>query len=69
MTAKKVRRGPRTLYPKKDRTRSIHVQMPPRLHNLLDKNLKRTKVRAGDFMCALIEKYGDEIELTPTLGE
>jgi len=60
-------RGPETLYPFKDRARSIHVQMPDRLHTLLAESITRLRVRPGDLFCALLERYGKSIKVRGTM--
>ena len=61
-------RGPATLYPNKDRERSIHVQMPDALHEVLARNIARTRVRPGDLFCRLLERYGDVVKVAPTMS-
>ena len=57
----KGRPGPITRYRDKVRT-PLPIQLPAELHVQMARNLKRLKVRRSDFICRLIEVYGDVVE-------
>jgi hypothetical protein len=67
-TKTEYRRGPRTLYPNKVRM-PVSVQLTADLHAKLDAILKRfaddgVAVRKGDVFCKLLDRYGDDLQLT-----
>lgn len=54
------RPGPPTRY--KDKVRQpLPIQLPKELHLTMERNLTRLKVRRSDYICRLIEVYGDVV--------
>lgn len=68
MTTRVTRSGPPTLYADKVRS-SIALQLTAELHEKLARNLARTGVRRGDFICRLIELYADTVQIDPPAGK